>query len=530
MSSEEDQDRRSGPAGVRQRGARLLNHPLYNKSTAFSREERELFGLEGLLPDVVTTMEQQVRRAYGNIARKTDDLEKYIGLAALQDRNEQLFYRVLVDNFAELLPIVYTPTVGRACQEYSRIFRRPRGLWITPRQRGRVERVLGNAPSREVRLIVATDGERILGVGDQGANGMGIPIGKLALYTAAAGIHPAQTLPVCLDVGTDNAALREDPLYIGWPHPRLRGPDYDALVEEFVQAVKRRFPQALLQWEDLKQANAFRLLERYRRVLPSFNDDVQGTGAMVVAGVLAACRLTGVPLARQRALVLGAGAAGVGVAAMLRAAVARAGLGGDELARAVAVMDLPGLVVDKGPATPEFRRAVAWPLELARSVGLGPGRPIDLLTAIRALKPTVLVGATGSPGTFSEAAVREMASHAERPVILPLSNPTAYSEARPSDVLAWTGGRALVATGSPFAPVAHDGRTVPIAQANNAFIFPGVGLGTLVAQPREVTDGMLLAAAERLAEETALRAPEDALFPSMTDLRGDGPRRRSGRA
>jgi malic enzyme len=410
--------------------------------------------------------------------------------------------------------------VGRACQEYSRIFRRARGLWITPRHRGRVEQVLGNAPSRQVRLIVATDGERILGVGDQGAGGMGVPIGKLALYTAAAGVHPGRTLPVCLDVGTDNAALLDDELYIGYPHPRLRGPEYDALVDEFVQAVKRRFPGALLQWEDFKQANAFAILERYRRQLPSFNDDVQGTGAMVVAGVMAASRLTDNPLQRERALVLGGGAAGVGVALMLRAAFARAGLAGADLARAVAVMDLPGLVVDEGAATADFRRGIAWPLDLARSVGLEPGRPADLLAAVRALRPTVLIGATGAPGTFTEAAVREMAAHTPRPVILPLSNPTSYSEARPLDLLAWTDGRALVATGSPFTPVPAGGRSVRIAQANNAFVFPGVGLGALISAAREVTDGMLLAAAERLADETVARARgEEALFPAMDALR-----------
>jgi malate dehydrogenase (oxaloacetate-decarboxylating) len=520
MPGPRDQRERRRPLPIRYRGARLLNHPLHNKSTAFTREERELFGLEGLLPDVVSTMERQVRRVYGHISRKTDDLEKYIGLAALQDRNEHLFYAVLTRHLAELLPIVYTPTVGRACQEYSRIFRRPRGLWITPRHRGRIERVLGNAPSRQVRLIVATDGERILGVGDQGAGGMGVPIGKLSLYTAAAGIHPGQTLAVCLDVGTDNAALLEDELYIGWPHGRLRGSEYDELVDEFVQAVKSRFPRALLQWEDFKQQNAFRILERYRGQLPSFNDDVQGTGAMVVAAVMAASRLTGVPMARQRALVLGAGAAGVGIALMLRAAAARAGLSGDELTRAVAVLDLPGLLVDEGAATPEFRRAVAWPAELAAAVSLGPGRPADLETAVRALRPTVLVGVTGAPGTFTEAAVREMAAHTPRPVILPLSNPTSYSEARPADLLEWTGGRALVATGSPFAPVAAGDRVLRVAQANNAFIFPGLGLGTLVAEAREVTDGMLLAAAGRLAEETALRAGRDeALFPPMAELR-----------
>jgi malate dehydrogenase (oxaloacetate-decarboxylating) len=502
------------------RGTRLLSHSLHNKSTAFTREEREALGLEGLLPDAVSPMERQVRRVHENIARKTDDLEKYIGMAALQDRNEHLFYRLLIDNFAELLPIVYTPTVGRACQEYSHIFRRPRGLWITPRHRGHVARVLANAPADLVRLIVATDGERILGVGDQGAGGMGVPVGKLALYTAAAGIHPAHTLPVCLDVGTDNEALLRDDLYIGYARRRLRGAEYDALVEEFVQAVCTTFPGALLQWEDFKQQNAFAILERYRHVVPSFNDDVQGTGAMVVAGVTAAARAAGLPLDRQRALVVGGGAAGVGIATMLRAAFARAGLAGDALTRAVAVLDLPGLIVDEGAATPAFRRGVAWPLELARAAGLAPGADGTLEAAVRALKPTVLVGATGAPGSFTEGAVRAMAAHCARPVILPLSNPTSYSEARPADLFEWTEGRALVATGSPFAPVAHDGGSVRIAQANNAFIFPGLGLGALVARARVVSDGMLLAAADRLAEETRRRCgPEGALFPTMDDLR-----------
>jgi malic enzyme len=502
------------------RGVQLLNDPLHNKSTAFDRAEREALGLEGLLPDVVTTMEQQARRAYGNIARKTDDLEKYIGLAALQDRNEHLFYRVLIDHLEELLPIVYTPTVGRACQEYSRIFRRPRGLWITPRHRGRIRDVLGNAPSHEVRLVVVTDGERILGVGDQGAGGMGIPVGKLALYTAAAGVAPFQTLPVCLDVGTDNAALLEDELYVGYPHPRLRGEPYDGLVQEFVEAVRQRFPRALLQWEDFKQANAFRILERYRSVLPSFNDDVQGTGAMVVAGFLAAARATGTPLPRQRAVVLGAGAAGVGIARMLRAAFARGGLAGDDLVRAVAVVDLAGVVLDEGEATLEFRRSVAWPPALAEAAGVGAGRPKDLQSLLSALRPTVLIGATGVPGAFSEAAVREMAAHAPRPLILPLSNPTSHCEARPSDLLAWTEGRALVATGSPFAPLNFGGRTLRIGQANNAFVFPGVGLGALVSEAGQVTDGMFLAAAERLAAEVQRGDPErDGLFPPISELR-----------
>jgi malic enzyme len=501
-------------------GPQLLAHSMYNKSTAFSREERAAFGLEALLPDVVSTLEQQSRRAYDNIVRKTDALERYIGLGALQDRNEHLFYRVLVDHLEEFLPIVYTPTVGRACQLYSRIFRRARGLWITPRHRGHIHEVLGNAPFEEVRLIVATDNESILGLGDQGAGGMAIPIGKLALYTAAAGIHPALTLPVSLDVGTDNETLLADDLYLGWPHSRLRGAEYDSLVDEFVHAVRRRFPRALLQWEDFRKGTAFALLDRYRRVLPSFNDDVQGTAAMALAGILAATRLLGTSLKEQRVVILGAGAAGAGIARLLRDTLSRQGLAGDDLAAAVALSDLHGLVVEgEGPAE-DFRRALAWPRRLAAARGLGEGQPRDLLAVVHALRPTVLVGVSGATGAFTEEVVREMAAHVERPVIFPLSNPTSQAEAQPADLVAWTEGRALVATGSPFDPVPYDGRTIRIGQGNNAFIFPGVGLGVLLSEAREVTEGMFAAAAERLADQ--LRADDLAagsLFPPISALR-----------
>jgi malic enzyme len=501
------------------RGRDLLRHPFHNRSTAFTRQDRERLGLEGLLPHAVSSMDLQSRRAYANIVRKTDPLERYIGLAALQDRNERLFYRVLVDHIEELLPIVYTPTVGRACQEFSHIFRIARGLWITPGHRGRIDEVLGNAGIDDCRLIVATDNERILGLGDQGAGGMPIPVGKLALYTAAAGIPPWQTLPVSLDVGTDNEALRGDDLYLGWREKRLRGPEYESLVDEFVQAVKRRFPGALLQWEDFKKQNAFRLLARYRHQLPSFNDDIQGTGAVVLASLLAAGRVTGRAPQDERVVILGAGAVGVGLAAMLRTALERAGLRGADLVRAVALVDIAGLLME-GDALDEFQAPFAWPLELARSAGLAPPAERGLGAIVRALKPTVLIGVAGQRGAFDQATVTEMARHVARPVVLPLSNPTSQSEAQPADVIAWTEGRALVATGSPFPPVSFGGRDIRIGQSNNAFVFPGVGLGALVSGAREVTDEMFVVAAAAVASEV----PEDelrkgALFPRIANLR-----------
>ena len=505
---------------VPHRGYALLRDPIFSKGTAFDREERAAFGLEGLLPDAVSTMEQQVRRTYRAITRKEDSLERYIGLAALQDRNEHLFYRLMVEHAEELLPIVYTPTVGLACQRYSHIYRRGRGIWITPRHRGHIGQVLANAPFDDVRLIVVTDNERILGLGDQGAGGMGIPIGKLAIYTAAAGIHPTTTLPVSLDVGTDNAELLADDLYVGWRQPRLRGPEYDSLVDEFVRAVKERFPRAILQWEDFKKVNAFDLLERYQKTLPSFNDDIQGTAAVAVAGIMAGGRITGTPLREQRIVILGAGAAGVGIGRLLRAALVSEGLAGVALAQAIAHVDSKGMLVDDQPIRDAHKREFAWPAELAASIGLGPGRARDLAAVVAAYKPTVLIGTAGEPGTFTGSIIRTMAAAVARPLVFPLSNPTSQCEATPSDVIAWTGGRALVATGSPFAPVTFEGRTHRIGQANNAFVFPGVGLGAMVAEAREITDTMFAAAARRLAQEIRdqdLQA--GSLLPPVADIR-----------
>ena len=502
------------------RGPALLNHSMYNKSTAFPEEEREAFGLLGLLPDAISTMEQQAERVYGNIARKSDPLERYIGLAALEDRNEHLFYRVLVDHLEEFLPIVYTPTVGRACQMYSKIFRRARGLWITPQHRGRIYETLGNAPFEDVRLIVATDNESILGLGDQGAGGMAIPIGKLALYTAAAGIHPSHTLPVSLDVGTDNQSLLDDDLYIGWRGRRLRGAPYDTLLDEFVHAVKKRFPRAVLQWEDFRKGNAFALLDRYRKVLPSFNDDIEGTAAMALAGLIAGTRTLGMPIVNSRVVVVGAGAAGVGIARLLRDTLQRAGAGEEAVTRAVAVLDHHGLVVEGEGPDEAYRREIAWPLAMAEANGFQSGQSSDLLSVVRRLHPTTLIGVSGAPGTFTEEVVREMARHVERPIILPLSNPTSQAEARPQDVLAWTSGRALVATGSPFDPVEVDGRTVRIGQGNNSFIFPGVGLGALLSEAREVTPAMFAAAAQCLADQLRQEDVDSgSLYPPIAALR-----------
>ncbi len=514
--------RRSGDgrAGVEVpfRGERLLNQPIYNKGSAFSLEERLTFGLEGLLPEVVSTMELQARRVYENVSRKQDDLEKYIGLLALQDRNEHLYYRVLLDHLEEFLPIVYTPTVGRASIEYSHIFRRGRGVWITPLQRGRIASVLRNSLYEDVRLIVVTDNEAILGLGDQGAGGMVIPIGKLAIYCAAAGIHPTRTLPVSLDVGTENESLLGDEFYMGWRERRLRGEDYFSLVEEFVEAVRKVFPRALIQWEDFSKENAYEILERYRRRVLSFNDDIQGTGATALAGFLAADRISDRDLEDHRIVILGAGAAGVGIALQLRAALEKAGTPSSELLGRIALLDSRGLITSGREGLDHYKERLAWPVELARESGLEPDA--DLESVVRALRPTALIGTSGKPGLFTEPIVRAMAEVRGRPVVMPFSNPTDRAEGKPEDILRWSEGKALVATGSPFKPVDLDGRTVEIGQGNNALVFPGVGLGAIFSEAREITDDMFYAAGHALAhcitEEELARGR---LYPVISRLR-----------
>jgi len=517
-------DRSSKPERVVQvpeRGSALLHQHQHNRGTAFTPEERRVFGLEGLLPDLVSDLDLQAARIHASFQEKDDPLEQYIGLVGLQDRNEVLFYRLLTDHIETYLPIVYTPTVGLATQRYSEIFRRTRGVWITPRHRGRVRDVLSNVDGHDVRLIVATDAERILGLGDQGAGGMAIPIGKLCLYTAAAGIDPQRTLPICLDVGTDNERLLANEFYLGYRQPRLRGPEYDALVEEFVVAVSELFPDALLQWEDFKKVNAMRILARYRKRILSFNDDIQGTAAVALAGVLAGVRATEIPLEEHRIVMFGAGAAGIGIAEQLGRALVRAGVAPADLARRLAVLDSRGLLVEgrEYRSGEEYKEAHSWSAEQAAGMGLTAGEGNDLATVVEALEPTVLIGASGQPQVFHESVIRRMAASAERPLIFPFSNPTSKSEGRPSDLIPWTEGRGLVATGSPFDPVEYGGRVHHIGQGNNVYIFPGVGLGTLVAGAGEVTEDMFTVAAESLAEQVSTEElKRGQLYPGLPRL------------
>jgi malate dehydrogenase (oxaloacetate-decarboxylating) len=506
------------PLRITFRGRSLLGRALYNKDGAFTDEERHWFGLHGLLPANVLTLEAQLGLELEHVRRKEDALERFIGLAALQDRNETLFYRLLAENLEEFLPIVYTPTVGRACQEYSHILRRPRGVWITPGDAGRIPELLRNAAQQEVRLVVVTDNERILGLGDQGAGGMGIPVGKLAIYTAGAGIYPALTLPISLDVGTDNQALLADPIYAGWRHPRLRGPAYDAFIDSFVAGVQSVFPRAILQWEDFKQHTAIGILDRYRDVLPSFNDDIQGTAAVVVAGILAGLRHFGEPLRGQRIVFFGAGAAAIGIARLVRVALVEAGVDEAEIRRSLFHLDSKGLLGQERPGLDADKREFALSAAELASHGLGAGA--DLLTVVRAVRPTVLIGTTATPNTFTEPVLRAMAEASPHPIVFPLSNPTSRCEATPAQVLAWTDGRALVATGSPFDPVVVDGQARRIGQANNAFIFPGVGLAAIVAGARHVDDAQFLVAAHTLAgrvSDAGLAA--GALYPPIGELR-----------
>ncbi|MFT5500046.1 MAG: malate dehydrogenase (oxaloacetate-decarboxylating) [Woeseiaceae bacterium] len=482
------------------RGTSILRYPLYNKGTGFSDDERERFGLEGLLPSQHNDIDTQARRVFKSIMFNEDPVGRHIGLAALQDRNEHLFYKVLSQHLEELMPIVYTPTVGKASQYFSRVFRRARGIWITPDYMGRIEEILRKAaPFEGVQLMVVTDNESILGIGDQGAGGMAISVGKLSLYCAGAGIHPARTLPISLDVGTDNQSLLDDPLYLGWREPRLRGDRYIQLIDEFVAACKKVFPQIVIQWEDFRKDNALTILDRYSKQVPSFNDDIQGTGAVALACILAANRITKTSITDSRVLIYGAGAAGLGIARQISAELQRRGQTGDALQESILVMDSRGILSDERELD-DYKRELAWPAAMAGKLDLNEAQRSTLERVVAAYKPNVLIGASGQGGSFDEETVSTMASVCDVPVILPMSNPTSISEATPENILRWTQGRALVATGSPFDDVQMRGGAQRIGQANNVFVFPGLGLGTIVSGATEVTAGMISASSQALAD------------------------------
>ena len=492
------------------KGMALLRDPALNKGTAFTMAERDALGLRGLLPPRVLSQEDQATRVLENFRSQPSDLEKYINLTALHDRNEALFFRLVIDHPDEMMPIIYTPTVGLACERFGHIFQRPRGIFVSANDRGRIGEMLGNWPEPEVSIIVVTDGERILGLGDLGANGMGIPVGKLSLYTACAGVHPNRCLPVLIDAGTNNESLRQDPLYIGLPQPRITGEGYDALIDEFITAAAEAYPGVLVQFEDFANHNAFRLLERYRDRICTFNDDIQGTAAVALAGLLSALRVTGRPLTDQKVLFLGAGEAATGIADLTVAAMQAAGVDEPSARQGCWLVDSKGLVVQSRPALVEQKRRYAH-----------AHPPVaDFLSAVVALRPTAIVGASAVGGSFTEAVVRRMAELNDRPIIFALSNPTSRSECTAEQAYAWSGGRALFASGSPFEPVVLDGRTYVPRQGNNSYIFPGVGLGVTAVRATRVTTEMFMAAARGLASQvTQADLDQGSLYPPLAQVR-----------
>jgi len=504
------------------RGYSVLSDPRLNKGTAFADSERAALGLSGLLPSRVLTLDQQAMRAYRQCSQQPSALDKNIYLTALHDRNEVLYFRVLIDHISELLPIVYTPTIGEAIQHYSHQYRRPRGVYLSIDAPDQIETALRapELPADDVDLIVATDAQAILGIGDWGVGGIDIAAGKLAVYTAAAGIDPARTLPVVLDVGTDRPELLEDPLYLGVRHKRSAQQPYDAFIDSYVTTALKIFPHALLHWEDFGPGNARRILERYRHQVLTFNDDMQGTGAVNLAAVLAGARASRTPLTRHRVVIYGSGTAGIGIADQLHEAMTSQGL---DIASARArfwCLDRHGLLIDSTADLRDFQVPYARPAAEVRDwQGYGTGSGIGLAEVVRRVHPTILIGTSTQHGAFTQQIVQDMAAHVDRPVILPMSNPTTLAEATPADLIAWTGGRALVATGSPFDPVTHQGVTYQIGQANNALVFPGLGLGALVSRAKRVTDHMITSAAQAVAELTDTTTPGAALLPPIDDLR-----------
>ncbi len=502
-------------------GLDLIRSPLLNKGTAFTDEERTAFSLHGLLPPHIGRLDEQVDRRLKALRAIPTPFQKYSFLRDLQDSNETLFYALLTRNIEEIMPLVYTPTVGEGCQRFSEIWRKPRGVFLSYPNRARIRNILAHPRFDAVRTIVVSDGERILGLGDQGAGGMGIPIGKLSLYTACAGIRPDSTLPVLLDVGTDNAERRANPIYIGWNHERVRGQEYDDFVETFVSAAVERWPSVLLQWEDFAGSNAGRFLERYRDRLCTFNDDIQGTAAVAAGTIMAAVAVTGVPLTEQRIALLGVGSAGSGIADLLIAAMVEAsGLGPADARGRFYAVGLDGLLVEGMGNAQESQRRFLLPRDAVTGWKLRRSDAVDLLDVIENAKPTALIGVTGQPGVFTEEIVRAMGRAATRPIIFPLSNPTSRAEAEPADIMRWTEGRAIIATGSPFPPVERNGKLVPVDQCNNSYIFPGVALGVLSVEARRVTDSMFMAAAKALAQMSPVhRDLEGRLLPPLTTIR-----------
>ena len=491
-------------------GVDLLHDPTLNKGTAFTEEERDKLALRGLLPPRIFTGEEQSKRILENFHNKTNDLEKYIYMVALQDRNETLFYRTVIDNVEEIMPIIYTPVVGKACQLFGHIWRRPRGLYLTINEKGNIADVLRNWPMKKVGIIVVTDGERILGLGDLGANGMGIPIGKLALYTVCAGVHPSLCLPITIDVGTNNEELLKDPLYIGLLRNRIRGDEYDELIDEFVWAVQDVFPGALIQFEDFSNFNAFRLLRKYQKKVCTFNDDIQGTASVTLAGIYSALRITNQKLTDQKILFQGAGEAGVGIANLIVSAMEAEGMSHDEAKRQCWLVDSKGLVVKSRENLQNHKLAYAHDHEFVP----------DLLSAVETLKPTILVGVSGQPQTFTQPIVEAVGEINEQPVIFALSNPTSKAECTAEQAYSWTNGRAIFASGSPFKPVTLDGNTYIPGQGNNAYVFPGVGLGAIECGTKHVTDEMFFAAAKALANEvTEDDLASGCIYPPLTQIR-----------
>jgi malate dehydrogenase (oxaloacetate-decarboxylating) len=502
------------------RGQQLLTDPLLNKGSHFTIEERASLGLIGLLPHGVSTLEEEAARSLDAYRRKPDDLERYLFLLGLLNRNETLFYKILIDNLVEMLPIVYTPTVGLACQQLSHIMRRARGVYIHPDNIGAIDQIFANVPLPVVQLMVVTDGERILGLGDLGADGMGIPVGKVSLYVGAGGIHPACSLPVCLDVGTNRRELLEDPLYLGCRKPRLEGAEYDRFIERFVLGVKRSFPDALIQWEDFGKGKAFRILERYRERTLCFNDDIQGTGATACAAIMTAMRIKGERLSDQRVVIVGFGQAGSGTALQIRAALEAEGLSPEEARLRIFPVEVNGLLVDDDPDLDPRERSYAQPRAAIADWKLANPDRITVRDVVSNARATVLVGYTARRGLFDAELLRIMADNSPRPVILALSNPTANTECTPEEAVRLTGGRALVATGSPFPPVHWEGKLIATSQCNNLYLFPGVGLGALVARASKVTDRMFIAAARALSGMmTPAEEQRGLLLPSMKEIR-----------